>query len=416
MSSTEHGGGIYSRQNFLSIYVPAMTLAVGTGIVVPAIPVYAKSFGVSFEVASLVIIVHQLGVALSSYPVGLLIDRIGRRKILLTGPVLLAISGFLITIAQSFPELLVYRFIGGVGEQMWQISRLAMIADTGADRERGRQITTMNAMQNAGRLFSPALGGLLAGFWDIRAPFIAHALLSLMAIIPSFKLVQETAPHLAKGAGRERTQTDATPAASFRTLLTYQVVIFFVAQFFASLTRAPIFSGQLNLYGAYVYNLSPQTIGILATSVTAIAIPITIAAGYIMDRYGRKATLVPGFSLLAVALAFLSFTDYAGSSFGMFVLAYVCVYTSNGITGGNMQTLGSDIAPEKARGKFYGIWQTIGTIGAPGSTSMFAVLSGSLGYWSAFVFLGMMAGCTALILGTQVRERWREKPATTVTS
>lgn len=136
-----------------------MILAVGTGIVVPAIPVYAKSFGVSFEIASLVIIVHQLGVALSSYPVGLLIDRIGRRKILLTGPVLLAISGFLITIAQSFPELLVYRFIGGVGEQMWQISRLAMIADTGADRERGRQITTMNAMQNAGRLFSPALGG-----------------------------------------------------------------------------------------------------------------------------------------------------------------------------------------------------------------------------------------------------------------
>ena len=112
-----------------------MTLAIGTGIVVPAIPVYAKSFGVSFEVASLVIIVHQLGMALSSYPVGLLIDRIGRRKVLLTGPVLLAISGFLITIAQSFPELLVYRFIGGVGEQMWQISRLAMIADTGADRE-----------------------------------------------------------------------------------------------------------------------------------------------------------------------------------------------------------------------------------------------------------------------------------------
>ena len=415
MSSTEHGGGIYSRQNFLSIYVPAMILAVGTGIVVPAIPVYAKSFGVSFEIASLVIIVHQLGVALSSYPVGLLIDRIGRRKILLTGPVLLAISGFLITIAQSFPELLVYRFIGGVGEQMWQISRLAMIADTGADRERGRQITTMNAMQNAGRLFSPALGGLLAGFWDIRAPFIAHALLSLMAIIPSFKLVQETAPHLAKGAGRERTQTDATPAASFRTLLTYQVVIFFVAQFFASLTRAPIFSGQLNLYGAYVYDLSPQTIGILATSVAAIGIPITIAAGYIMDRYGRKATLVPGFSLLAVALAFLTFTDYAGSSFAMFILAYICVFASNGITSGNMQTLGSDIAPEKARGKFFGVWQTIGTIGAPGGTSMFAVLSGGLGYWAAFGFLGIIAGGTALILGTQVHERLREKPATTVT-
>ena len=392
-----------------------MTLAVGTGIVVPALPVYAKSFGVSFEVASLVIIVHQLGMTLSSYPVGLLIDRIGRRKVLLTGPLLLSISGFLITIAKSFPELLVYRFIGGVGEQMWHLSRLAIIADTGADRERGRQITTMSAMQNAGRLFAPALGGLLAGFWDIRAPFVAYGILSLLAIIPSFKLVQESAPHLTKGAGSRSAQADATQVASFRVLLTYQVVIFFVAQFFASLTRGPIFMGQLNFYGAYVYDLSPQTIGILATAVAAIGIPITIAAGYVMDRYGRKASLVPGFSLLALAFVFISFTDYLGSSFGIFVLAYVCVFTSNGITGGNMQTLGSDIAPEKARGKFYGIWQTITTVGAPGGTTMFAVLSGGMGYWVAFGFLGITAGVTAFILGTQVREQWRRKPATTAT-
>ncbi len=387
-----------------------MTLAVGTGIVVPALPVYAKSFGVSFEVASLVIIVHQLGMTLSSFPVGLLVDRIGRRKVLLTGPVLLAISGFLITIAQSFPELLVYRFIGGVGEQMWHLSRLAMIADTGADRELGRQITTMSAMQNTGRLFSPALGGVLAGYWDIRAPFIAYALLSLIAIIPSFKLVQESAPHLVKGAGPGRAQADATQDTRIRALFTYQVVIFFVAQFFASLTRGPIFTGQLNFYGAYVYDLSPQTIGILATSVAAICIPITIAAGYVMDRYGRKASLVPGFSLLAVALAFLSFTDYAGSSVGIFVLAYVGVFASNGITGGNMQTLGSDIAPEKARGRFYGVWQTITTVGAPGGPTMFAVLSGGMGYWVAFGFLGITAGGTALILGTQVHERLRGEP------
>ncbi len=416
MASGDRGSGVYTRQNFLSIYIPAMTLAVGTGIIVPAIPVYAKSFGVSFGVASLVIIVHQLGVTLSSLPIGLLMDRIGRRKVLLAGPFILASSSVLVVMAQSFPELLLYRFIGGVGQQMWHLGRLAMIADTGADRERGRQITTMSAMQNAGRLFAPALGGLLAGFWDIRAPFVAYGILSLIAIIPSFKLVQESAPHLAKGAGPRQAQADATQDTSLRALLTYQVVIFFVAQFFASLSRGPIFTGQLNFYGAYVYNLSPQTIGILATSVAAIGIPITIAAGYVMDRFGRKASLVPGFTLLALALAFLGFTDYLGSSLGIFILAYVCVFTSNGITGGNMQTLGSDIAPEKARGKFYGVWQTITTVGSPGGTTMFAVLSGGMGYWVAFAFLGMTAGGTAIILGTQIRERWGERPATTATS
>jgi len=192
-------------------------------------------------------------------------------------------------------------------------------------------------------------------------------------------------------------------------LFTYQVIIFFVAQVFASMTRSPIFSGQINLYGVYAYNLAPQTIGLLATTVTAIAIPLTICGGYIMDRFGRKATLVPGFSLLAVALVFLSITDFTQMPFNMFLVAYLCVYASNGITGGSMQTLGSDIAPAKARGKFYGVWHGIGSIGAPTSTSTFALLSGSLGFWAAFGFLGMVAFSTAFILGTQVHDRLRNK-------
>lgn len=415
MSKVELPGGVYTRQNFLSIYLPAMTLAVGTGIVVPVIPVYARSFEVSFEVASLVIIVHQVGHTLASFPIGWLMDRIGRRRVVLAGPVVLALSSVLTAIATSFPELLVYRFIGGIGQQMWLLGRLTMIADAGADRERGRQITTMHAMESAGRLFSPAIGGFLAGLWDIRAPFYVHAVLSLLAIIPSFKLVKETSPELSRKGGRGKGGSGGEEG-SFRALLTFQVLIFFTAQFFASLTRGPIFSGQLNLYGAYAYDLSPQTIGILATIVTAIGIPISLSAGYIMDRYGRKATLVPGFSLLSVALVFIAVTAYLHLSFEMFMLAYFCVSASNGITGGNMQTLGSDIAPEKARGKFYGVWHTLGSVGSPVSVSLFALLSAGVGYWAAFGFLGVVALGATFILATQVRDRLREKPAAAATA
>ncbi len=409
MSSGEQtGSGVYTRQNLLSIYLPAVTLAIGTGMIVPAIPVYARSFGVSFEVASLVIIVQQLGSTLSALPTGLLIDRIGRRKIVLAGPILLAISSLLIVRAESFPELLAYRFIGGVGQQMWQLARLAMIADTGADRERGRQITTMSAMENTGRLLSPALGGLLAGFWDIRAPFVAHALLSMAAIIPSFKLLQETAPQLRSGGRRGRLAADA-PDAGFLALLTFPVIIFFVAQVFASLTRGPIFTGQLNLYGAFVYDLDPQTIGLLATTVTAIGIPISLASGQIMDRFGRKTTLVPGFSLLAVAMALIGVTAFLEAPFHVFLIAYFFVHGSNSITGGNMQTLGSDIAPDTARGRFYGVWHTLGSLGGPIGTSAFAALSGGVGYWAAFGLIGVMAAGAALILGVLVRDRVRDE-------
>ena len=106
---------------------------------------------------------------------------------------------------------------------------------------------------------------------------------------------------------------------------------------------------------------------------------------------------------------FIGITDLAQMSLAVFMVAYLSVHASNGVTGGSMQTLGSDIAPEKARGKFYGIWQTIGTVGSPASTAMFAFLSGSLGFWAAFGFLALMSGATVFILGTQVHDRLRRK-------
>jgi MFS family permease len=289
-----------------------------------------------------------------------------------------------------------------------------MIADTGADHERGRQITTMSAMESAGRLISPALGGLLAVFWDIRAPFVAHAIICLIAIIPSYKLVKETAPHLARGgARRQQAADDGTPDPGMKALLIYPVIMFFVAQFFASFARGPIFTGQLNLYGAYAYHMGPPQIALLATITGAVAIPVSLSSGYIMDHFGRKATLVPGFTLMTLAFGFLALTAIVPDvPFELFMAAYLAVYACVSLTGGNMQTLGSDIAPARVRGQFYGVSQTLGNLGGPMATSTFAIFSTTVGYWSGFIFLGATAGVAAFVLGTQVRDRLREERRT----
>jgi MFS family permease len=70
-------------------------------------------------------------------PTGFLLDKIGRRKLLLAGPIISALASFAIFFADSFPELLVYRFISGWGQQMWMLSRLTVIADTGGAYQRG---------------------------------------------------------------------------------------------------------------------------------------------------------------------------------------------------------------------------------------------------------------------------------------
>ena len=128
--------GLLSKYYFLTLYLPAVILALGHGVALPAIPVFAKSFGTGFGIASLVIIVHTFGSLVSTLPTGFLLDKVGRRPILISGPILLAISSILIATARSFPQLLIYRFVGGWAQQMWRQSRLAIMR-TPAGRENG---------------------------------------------------------------------------------------------------------------------------------------------------------------------------------------------------------------------------------------------------------------------------------------
>ena len=84
--------GVFSSYQILTLYFPAFVFALGYSIATPAIPVFAKSFDTGFGVASLVIVVHALGGLLADVPTGFLVDRLGRRPILIAGPVLVGAS------------------------------------------------------------------------------------------------------------------------------------------------------------------------------------------------------------------------------------------------------------------------------------------------------------------------------------
>ena len=397
-----------ARQNFLSLYLPAATLALATGIAAPALPVYAKSFDVSFETASYVFTAQLAGTTLSTIPTGYFLDRIGRGKLLIAGPLLLALTSFLTAFAQSFPELLVYRFLAGWSQQMWIVSRLAIITDTGAAGQRGRQITGMFTMENIGRMAGPALGAGLAALWDIRAPFIVHGFLSIITILPSLKLAQLTK----KPPVRSETALDATTGRTgLAALLTVQAMMFMLAYFLTSFSRGPMFSGAVFLYPVYRYGVGPAEIGIIDTIASALGIPIMLTAGHIMDRYGRKATIVPGFSLLAMALLFTAYTAWAGLPFWAFAVAYLIMQSSLNITSGNMQTLGADIAPSQGRAKFMSAWLMVGQFGITVSPWAMGALSASYGYTSAFVALAAASAGAAFIVGTRIRETVRRAPS-----
>lgn len=394
--------GFFSSYQLLTLYFPAFVFALGYSIATPAIPVFAKSFDTGFGVASLVIVVHALGGLLAAVPTGFLVDRLGRRPILIAGPVLVGASSLLIAVAHSFAELLVYRLIGGAAMEMWRQSRLAIIADVGRRRQRGRQMSGMIGTEGAGRLIGPALGGLLAA-WSIRVPFVAHGILALLAIVPSLFLIRESAPAETNSAGK-KTAAQLDTKALLALMLDRRYRGFLCAQFFASMTRGVLWGGTLLLYATFAYDVGAQGLGGLATMSTVVGIPITLSCGYLMDRFGRKTTMVPGFLSMALGLFFLAASAHWHWGLAIFIAAFLWMHASQAVTAGSMQVLGSDMAPAHARGRFFGFWRLIGEIGGLVSPALFGLVAEQMGYPVSFVMIGLCSFATALLLAFSVEE------------
>lgn len=386
-----------SKEALLSIYLPMVMLSLGVGIAAPVLPEYAKSFDVSFSTAALILIVQPWGSVVSTFPTGYLIDRVGRKPILLLGPVLTALSAFATAFAWSFAALLLFRFLNGMAAQMWQQSRLAMIADSAADSERARLITWMNSMQRFSMLFAPVIGGFAAGV-DLRLPFILHGVLVLLVCAPALLMAKETAPRGAAGVK----QQGGDWRYVFSELRRPQLRWFLAAQVFANMTRGNI-QGILNLYMSYEYHRSPQSLGVIASATSVSNIPIGFLTGGIMDRYGRKKTVVPGFSGLALSGAFLAITALLHAPFWVFLVGYFLLNLSQAITSGNMQVLGADLAPARARGRFIGLWRFMAELGNASSPTMFSLFA-LVGYAASFSFTGIAALFVALIIGLKMKE------------
>src|SRR5205823_12580070 len=195
-------------------------------------------------------------------------------------------------------------------------------------------------------------------------PFAIHAALTLAVVLPSFSLIRESAP------GR-RDQNAESPLATgegwrpvIAYLLTFQIIIFLGIQISAQLSRGGQDQGSLVLYAVYAYGMRPGELGLLNTIAIVFGIPVPFLTGYLMDRFGRRAVIAPGFASYGVALVIMSLTAFFPLPMSFFLASYVLVQATAGTTGGTMQVLGTDLAPATNKGRFFAIWRSLAQAGS----------------------------------------------------
>ncbi|HEY1505376.1 MAG TPA: MFS transporter [Stellaceae bacterium] len=394
------GQAAVSWDAFLSTYLPALVLAIGTGIALPAIPTLAKTYAISFGMASGIVTSFVLGNVFGTIPSGWLIDRFGNRIVLISAPLITSVTSFAIFFSDNFTELLILRFLTGMAAQMWQMARLAAISYGAAPSQRGRLVSWMFGMDSTGRLAGPIIGGFIAASWGPRAPFLVFAALALIALVPTSTF------------GKDTPRQDRGDKKTARTMTLREVImprlVYFGVALFAGMTRGPLNADLLHLYAAFAYNLGPAQIGYLATAASCLSLPIGFTGGWIMDRFGRKRTMVPGFTGVTIAMALLAVSAFAHLSLAWYVGLFLLGVATQALTGGSVQTVGADVAPAEARGTFLGIWRFTGQGGVALGPIVFALVADTVDYGTAFLFTSSCAAVVAFLLIRYVPETGRQ--------
>jgi MFS family permease len=407
-----HDEGFVARHQVLfSLLLPAILLGTGRGFTLPVLPLIAKDvYGTGVAGASLTVIAPMAGAVLSTLPTGFVIDRFGRRVTLVGAPILSSVAAVLAYFATSYWEFLFHLALGGIAQQVWQMSRLATIADSVRASQRGRQITGLSSAQRIGNTVGPFLGGILGEIVGLRVPFLVAGVLAALAVVPSYYLIRETAPVvLARRSGTKLARTDT----SWKALLTRPVLTLFTAQFFANVARGGVQgnSGTYFIFLTFAYGVGPAVIGVVLLSTGLLGIPIMLASGHIMDRFGRKRQIVPAAVALGLGIGFMSITAAFSMPLGAFIAAFIWINIGISTMAGTMQTIGSDIAPEEARGKFFGVSRLVaegGSVVNPVSFGlMTATVAGAGGFAGAFFITAAAAFVTAGVVGLGLSETLR---------
>lgn len=315
-----------------------VVVALGYGVVAPVLPQYARYFGVSISAATFVITAFAVMRLCGAPPAGWLVQRVGERRVYISGLLIVALSTAACAFAQTFGQLLLFRSVGGLGSAMFTVSALGLMIRISPPDARGRVAGLFSSGFLVGSVGGPVLGSMTVGF-GLAVPFLIYGAALLVAAAVVFLGLRNSA--LAAPAD------DDEAAVSIRVVLRHRAYRAALLSNFA--TGWAAFGLRFALVPLFVVEVLDRGPGIAGLALAAFAvgnISVVIPSGYLSDRIGRRKLLIVGLSVSAASTVLVGFT----SSLSIFLVVAYVTGAATGVFISPQQAAVADIIGNKARG------------------------------------------------------------------
>jgi MFS family permease len=255
-------------------------------LVLIATPLYALDRGGTQEDAGSLTLLFSLAALLSRLPIGWVMDRWGRRPVMLAGLALAAACCLLYRAVGTLPALLALRPLHGVALGIFTAAATAVIADVSPASRRAEGMGYFGLGNNVAWALGPALSLAVVSRFRFPPLFLMAAAVGMVGLVLAVP-VRETGAKVPHGVP-VRARTIFVPRAIFPGLIVGALTV----THGALVTFLPLM-GRARTLG------NP---GAFFTMASILLVAVRAKAGALSDRWGRGSVIVPGMVLSALAM------------------------------------------------------------------------------------------------------------------
>lgn len=293
--------------------------------IAPLLPGYVDDLGLSKAQAGILSAAYAAGTLVASLPAGFLASRVGPRRSVICGLLLLGVSSLVFGQVDAIVPLDAARFTQGIAGALIWAGALTWLITTAPEENRGSVIGTALGTAVAGALLGPALGALAASI-GTELVFGSVLIVTIGLAYAAWRLPEARAPE--RQSLREVVATLLSkPVLDSAAFVAVPSVMFGAIEVLVPLRIDSLGGGHTVIAAGFI----------VGAGLEAVLAPM---AGRFSDRVGRRTPYVTGLTICAFAMLAIA----VAQTLGAVLAALIVTSLGAGLCFAPALTLLSDIA------------------------------------------------------------------------
>ncbi len=369
----------HALSNFYVLCIPAL------------IPFLKLEFGVSYALLGALLSVRAITSGLFQIPMGYMVDRLGGKRVLISGLFMLSLSFLLFAFIPSFWWAMPLMVLFGIGIATMRPSNYTILNASISPSWIGRAFGINMFAAHAGRAVAPPLIVSIAIFWDWRvAMFTAGALGIVVAttLTSQWRIVRDDVV-------RPQKTHDLSFLQEIRSLASGSLFVLFIFFIFNALTTHGVHS--FTVAALAELRETPLTVasGALTGYLVASALGV-LAGGFLVDRTPRHTLIAVAVMLASGALFVL--IGSVNMSIALIIIAMSVAGALQGVLRPARDMLMRAVIPLESFGKAIGMVATGAAIGGAAAPIIFGwILDTGHASWLFYVLAACLVICIITI-------------------